>query len=36
MSTQFIYQKTFLYQAIKFSQTILIQPIQFCIHFVYT
>ena len=38
MSTQFNCQKTFLFQAIKFSQTILIQTIQFSISidFVYT
>ncbi len=38
MSTQFNGQKTFLFQAIQFNQTVLIQTIQFSISidFVYT
>ena len=38
ISTQFNYQKTFLFQAIQFIQTVLIQLIQFSIgtNFVYT
>ena len=38
MNTQFNCQKTFLFQAIKFIQTVLIQLIQFSISidFVYT
>ena len=38
MSTQFNCQKTFLFQAIQFSQTVLIQTIEFSIRtdFVYT
>ncbi len=38
MSTQFNYKKTFLFQAIQFSQTVLIQIIPFSIsvNFVYT
>ena len=38
MSTQFNCQKTFLFQAIQFSQAILLQLIQFCksTDFVYT
>ena len=38
MSTQFNCQKTFLFQAIQFSQTVLIQTIHFSISidFVYT
>ena len=38
MSTQFNCQKTFLFQAIQFSPTVLILPIQFTVRidFVYT
>ena len=38
ISTQFDYQKKFLFQVIQFIQTVLIQPIPFSIriHFVYT
>ena len=38
MSTQFNCKKTFLFQGIQFSQTVLIQPIRFSISidFVYT
>ena len=38
MSTQFDCQKTFLFQAFQFIQTVIIQPIQFSIKidFVYT
>ena len=35
MSTQFYCQKTFLFQAIQFSQTVLIQTIQFSIGIVF-
>ena len=38
MSSKINYQKYFLFQAIQFIQTVLIQPIQFSINidFVYT
>ena len=35
ISTQFNCQKTFLFQAIQFSQTVLIQTIQFSIRMFY-